>query len=202
MKKKDIRSITRKRWKPASTGKQEIQDRVNLLNQDASTTSINQKWVTDITYIYTKKDGWCYFSSIQDLHSRKIIAWKLSKNMTTQLVLDTLNDAIFKVGSGKELILHSDLGSQYTSNEYEKRLEDLGIRHSYSKKGYPYDNAWIESFHSILKREEVYQKDYQTFEEARISLFQYVEGFYNQRRIHGSIGYLTPNQMQERALVA
>jgi len=197
-----LQSIIFKKWKPASTSKQPVQDRKNLLEQNFTTTSINQKWVTDITYIHTLKDGWCYFSSIQDLHSRKIIAWRFGKQMTTDLVMDTLNDAIYKVGSAEGLILHSDLGSQYTSQEFESKLENCGIRHSFSKKGCPYDNACIESFHSIMKKEEVYQTTYKDFEHASVRLFQYVEGFYNQKRIHASIGYLTPNEAQNRALVA
>ncbi len=119
--------------------------------------------------------------------------------MTTDLVLDTLEKAVQAQEVTTDLILHSDLGSQYTSYPYEARLAKLEIRHSFSGKGCPYDNAGIESFHATLKKEEVYQTSYQTVEEASTKLFQYIEGFYNRKRIHGSINYLTPQEMEERA---
>ena len=94
----------------------------------------------------------------------------------------------------KDGIFHSDRGSQYTSNDYEKILLSLGIKHSYSKKGYPYDNASMESFNAILKKEEVNVSNYKTFEEAKIAIFEFIEGWYNNRRIHSTLGYITPNQ--------
>lgn len=191
-----IRSITVKKWRPSQKNEGPIEARKNLLNRNFSTTDLNQKWVTDITYIHTVKDGWCYLSSIQDLHSKKIIAWSFGKKMTTGLVLNTLNQAVQTQHISENLILHSDLGSQYTSQKYQEQMDKLGIQHSFSNKGCPYDNAGIESFHATLKKEEVYQKQDQTFEQARLSLFQYIESFYNRYRIHSSIGYLTPQEME------
>lgn len=153
------------------------------MNQDFTTTSLNQKWVTDITYIDTQKDGWCYLSSIMDLHSKKIIAWNLGKKMDRSLVIQTLKDAVETQGKADGLIIHSDLGSQYTSDDYEKCLESLKIKHSFSRKGCPYDNACIESFHSILKKEEVYQTKYPDYNHAKKQLFIYIESFYNRNRI-------------------
>lgn len=196
MKLMGIRSITIKKWRPSQTNGGAIDPRKNLLNRDFSTTGLNQKWVTDITYIHTVKDGWCYLSSIQDLHSKKIIAWSFGKKMTTDLVLNTLNQAVQTQNISKSLILHSDLGSQYTSQEYKEQIDTLGIQHSFSNKGCPYDNAGIESFHATLKKEEVYHTHYQTYEQARLALFQYIESFYNRDRIHSSIGYLTPQEME------
>ncbi|MET2033344.1 MULTISPECIES: IS3 family transposase [Enterococcus] len=199
MKALGLRSITVKKWRPVKVEKDDTQ-RKNLLKQDFTTTGLNQKWVTDITYIHTKLDGWCYLSTIQDLHTKKIIGWTFGKQMTTDLVMDTLTNALLNQASGSGLILHSDQGSQYTSKIYEEKLESLGIAHSFSRKGCPYDNAGIESFHASIKKEEVYPQEYRDYNEAHRSLFQYIEGFYNRSRIHSSIGYLTPNQMEQRAL--
>lgn len=202
MKLLDIRSIIVKKWKAAPSSKHRIESKENLLEQNFSTTGVNQKWVTDITYIHTVKDGWVYLSTIMDLHTRKIIAWDLGKTMETSLVLSTLNKAITVQGTNEGLILHSDLGSQYTSNEYEKTLKNKDIVHSFSKKGCPYDNACIESFHSILKKEEVYQSLYADYDHANIKIFQYIEGFYNRNRIHSAINYLTPVEMEKMCLVS
>ncbi len=144
MRKMGLRSKIVRNWKPVSSSKRKIENRKNLLNQDFATTGINQKWVTDITYIHTIKGGWCYLSTIQDLHSKKIIAWKFRKRMTTDLVMKTLETAVTYHPENDELILHFDLGAQYTSREYEKRLQELKIKHSFSKKGCPSDNAAIE----------------------------------------------------------
>jgi len=201
MREKNLSSCTRKRWKPHTSNKS-VQGQVpieNVLARDFATTGMNQKWVTDITYIPTLEDGWCYLSTIQDLHTKKIISWTFGQDMSETLVLDTLYKAIKRYLNKTPLVLHSDQGSQYTSLAYEKMLKKAGIQHSFSKKGCPYDNAGIESFHATLKKEEVYQKTYQTYTQARIALFQYIEGFYNQNRIHSSIDYLTPNQKEKAA---
>lgn len=193
MRKLNLRSITRKKWKPTATSKDKIEDRENLLNQDFSTTALNQKWVTDITYIETRKDGWCYLSTIMDLHSKRIIGYSFDKKMDTTLVLRTLEDALKNRKISSKLILHSDLGSQYTSKAYEKALNLNEIKHSFSRKGCPYDNSGIESFHASLKKERVYQQEvYSDFEMAKLDIFDYVFRFYNRKRRHGSIGYLTP----------
>jgi len=203
MKMKGLRSKVMKKWKPYTSNKTSCIERENLLKQDFSTNGLCEKWVTDITYIHTKQDGWCYLSTIQDLHSKKIVGWKLGKQMTTELVLDTLNKAVKQQSIKKGLIIHSDLGSQYTSHEYAQRLQSLGIKHSFSKKGCPYDNAGIEAFHAVLKKEEVYQQaSYDDFHQAHIAIFRYIEGFYNRHRIHSSIGYLTPQQCEDKASAA
>ncbi|MFS1240406.1 IS3 family transposase [Lactiplantibacillus plantarum] len=137
-----------------------------LLKQDFSTTSLSQKWTADMTYIQTKRNGWCYLSTIMDLHSRRIIGYSFSKKMDTDLVLKTLESAVKNRTITGDLIIHTDLGSQYTSDDYNQRLTELHIRHSYSRKGCPYDNALMESFHASLKKECVYPvpvfKNYET----------------------------------------
>lgn len=203
MKRQGLQSIIIKKFKAGKPSKRTGKDYQNLLNQDFSTTSLNQKWVADITYIHTLEDGWCYLSTIMDLHSRKIIGYHFGRKMTTEIVEKTLEDAFLnrKISSG--LILHTDLGSQYTSSEYETKLKALEIRHSYSRKGCPYDNAGIESFHALLKKEHVYQRStYQNFEEARRQIFSYVQGFYNNRRIHSALAYLSPAEFEQKILAA
>jgi len=195
MLKAGLRAITVRKWRAKRIEQNKHTRYPNLLAQDFSAEVLNQKWSTDITYIHTKAHGWCYLSSIMDLCSRKIIAWKFSKQMTLDLVQDTLEQVKSRVRSG--LILQTDRGSQYTSMAYEQQLKTLGIRHSYSQKGYPYDNSCIESFHASLKKEEIYQQaSYATFEVAKLALFEYIEGWYNRKRIHSKIGYKTPQEFE------
>ena len=114
--------------------------------------------------------------------------------MTETLVIDAFNKAMINRRLNKDGIFHSDRGSQYTSNDFEQLLEELEIKHSYSKKGYPYDNASMESFNAILKKEEVNVNNYETFNEAKLAIFEFIESWYNNQRIHSSLGYITPNQ--------
>ena len=196
MKQLNLRSIVVKKYRPQRSV-QPVVLKENILNQDFSTKTICEKWVADITYIPTKKNGWCYLSSIIDLHTKKIISYTFSKRMTVDCVLQTFNQAKQRYYIPEGMILHTDLGSQYTANEVENWLENDKIRHSYSRKGTPYDNAGIESFHASLKKEEVYTTTYSDFEEANRSLFSYIEGFYNRNRIHSSIHYLTPQEFED-----
>lgn len=196
MKKAGIRSTIVKKYRPTSSTAQVV-ERENLLEQNFETTSINEKWVADITYINTLRDGWCYLASVLDLHTKKIVGYSFSKSMTTELVLQALANAIDVQQPEEGLILHTDLGSQYTSEDFEKAVKEAKIKQSFSRKGCPYDNACIESFHAILKKEEVYQSSYINFETARLTLFHYIESWYNRKRIHGAINYLTPQQLED-----
>ena len=114
--------------------------------------------------------------------------------MTDELVIEEFNKAVVNRGLERDGIFHSDRGSQYTSNDYEELLATFSIKHSYSKKGYPYDNASMESFNAILKKEEVNVNTYKTFEEAKLVIFEFIESWYNNKRIHSTLGYITPNQ--------
>ncbi|MGN7479877.1 IS3 family transposase [Solibacillus silvestris] len=196
MKQAGIRSNIVKKYKPTSSSGH-VEERENLLEQDFTTETINEKWVADITYIHTVQDGWCYLASVQDLHTKKIVGYKFGRRMTVDLVLDALENAVKAQQPASGLILHTDLGTQYTSEDFRKKLEQHGITPSYSRKGCPYDNACIESFHATLKKEEVYRTRYANFETARIALFRYIEGWYNRKRIHGSIGYLSPDAFEK-----
>ena len=141
-------------------------------------------------------------ASVMDLYDRKIIGWAYGKNITAELATKAVKNACINIPDTKGIILHSDLGSQYTSEEFEKYLQDQGIIHSFSRKGNPYDNACIESFHSVLKKEEVYTTTYHTFEEAQTALFEYIESFYNRKRRHSALDYKTPQQVEDEALAA
>lgn len=168
------------------------------MKRDFTTTSINEKWVGDITYIYTIKDGWCYLASVLDLYSKKIIGYAFGQRMTNDLVVKALKNAYYSQSpdKNKQLIFHSDLGSQYTSNDLRELCKEFNIIQSFSKKGCPYDNACIESFHSLIKKEEIYRNTYRTFEEANMAIFKYIEGWYNRKRLHSSINYMTPDQCE------
>ena len=199
MRQAGIFSTIQTKYRPYTHNKDKIEERENLLEQDFGTTTINEKWVADITYIHVLREGWCYLASVLDLHSKKVIGYSFSRKMTTDIVVEALENAFSIQRPSKELILHTDLGSQYTNQEFQALLVKRNIKPSFSRKGCPYDNACIESFHASLKKEEVYQTKYVTFEEAKLAIFQYIEGWYNRKRIHSSIGYKTPQAMEEAA---
>ena len=146
----------------------------------------------DITYIYTKKDGWTYLAFVMALHSKKILGYAYDVSITVELAIKAVNNVCLNVKDIEGILLHSDLGTQYTSHVFEECLKEKGIIHSFSRKGTPYDNACIESFHSILKKEEVNQNEYDDFTTAKQALFEYMESWYNRKRIHSAINYLTP----------
>jgi len=167
----------------------------NVLKQKFVTTAPNKIWVTDITYIPCR-EGRLYLASVLDLYTRKIVGWKLADRMTTDLVLDALDQAYASQKPKKGLIHHSDRGSQYASEEYRKRLKKYKMKASMSRKGNCYDNACIESFHSVLKKEFIYCTRFRTKAQAQQEVFEYIELFYNRKRIHGSLGYVSPDRFE------
>lgn len=199
MKKLGIRSIITRKFRPMPS-KQKIEEKENVLNRDFEAKTINKKWVTDITYIHTIRDGWCYLASVMDLYSKKIIGYAMSKSIDTDLALQAVKNAIKLQKPTSPLILHSDLGCQYTSYAFKEYIERTKIiSHSFSAKGCPYDNACIESFHASLKKEEVHLVKYLDYNTARLAIFEYIESWYNRKRIHSSIGYISPQQCEELA---
>ena len=196
-----IRSNITKKYRPTPTQKP-VEERENVLGQDFTTETINKKWVADITYIHTVQDGWCYLASVLDCHTKKIIGYKFGRKMTVDLVLEALDNAVAAQNPAPGLIVHTDLGSQYTSEVFGERLKKYEMIPSFSRKGCPYDNACIESFHATLKKEEVYRTRYDRFETARVALFKYIEGWYNRKRIHGSIDYFTPDAYEKMCRAA
>ena len=194
MKALGIKSITVKKFNHNGNKKVDDTNKENLLAQDFKAEKPGEKWAGDITYIYTKETGWTYLAIVMDLFDLKIIGWSYGINMTTELVIESFNKAKLTRRVTQGMIFHSDLGSQYTSNKFEKILVENNVKHSYSKKGYPYDNASMESFNAILKKEEVNVNTYNTFNEAKLAIFEFIESWYNNKRIHSSIDYKTPNE--------
>ena len=192
-----IKSIIVKKFNHNGNKKVDDTNKENLLAQDFKAKKPGKKWVGDITYIYTKETGWTYLAIVMDLFDLKVIGWSYGLNMTAELVISAFTKAKITRETTQGMIFHSDLGSQYTSNEFEKVLLENNVKHSYSKKGYPYDNASMESFNAILKKEEVNVNTYETFNEARLAIFEFIEGWYNNVRIHSSNNYMTPNEKYE-----
>lgn len=167
----------------------------NTLNRQFSVEEPNQVWVTDITYIWTL-EGWVYLASVMDLFSRKIVGWSLADHMKKELAIQALNMAIVQRQPGKELIHHSDRGSQYCSHDYIDILKEKEMNISMSKKGDPYDNACIESFHATLKKDLIYRRRFKTKVEAIKAVNYYISSFYNERRKHSTLGNSSPNQFE------
>ena len=195
MREQGIMSITVKKFKPQKGRKtKEEKAGPNILEQDFNVEKINEKVVGDITYIHTKKDGWCYLSSFMDLYNNEIIGWSFGKTMTTDLVLESFQMACFKRKGLEGAVIHTDRGSQYTSIRFKGAIMDAGGHLSYSRKGNPYDNACIESFHSVLKKELIHHRIYETYEEAMEEILEYIEKWYNTRRIQKKLDWKSPSE--------
>jgi putative transposase len=167
----------------------------NRLDRQFTAARPNAKWVVDITYIPTD-EGWLYLAGVLDLCSRKIVGWSMTDHMQWQLVGDALEMALTQRHPPEGLLHHSDRGVQYACDDYRKLLEDAGMDMSMSHKGDCWDNAVMESFWSTLKTEEVYHRHYATREQARASIFEYIEVFYNRKRLHSSLGYKSPETFE------
>lgn len=170
----------------------------NLLNREFDVATANTHWVTDITYIKTH-EGWLYLATVMDLYSRKIVGWSMQASLHADLVLQALLAAVWSRKPKPGLMLHSDQGTQYTSHDWQSFLKDHGIVCSMSRRGNCYDNAVIESFHQLIKRERIRRKIYVTRAAARSDVFDYIELFYNPKRRHGSAGDLSPVEFERRA---
>lgn len=169
----------------------------NLLWRDFSSQGPNEKWTTDITYIWVTT-SWMYLAVVMDLFSRTIVGWAVDTSMTENLVIEALSNAFGRRGLHVGLIVHSDRGVQYRSQSYFDFASSHGCRLSMSRKGNCWDNAPMESFFSRLKVELIYPQNYQSIEELRSGLFEYIEVFYNRKRRHSSIGYLSPYDFEMR----
>jgi putative transposase len=196
MRLRGLRAKQTKRYK--TTTKRNKADPVapNLLKRDFVAEQPNQKWLTDITYIPTL-EGWLYLAAVLDLYSRRIVGWAMSGRMTSDLTRDALKMAIRQRQPGADLIHHSDQGSQYTAGEYQQLLKDRDIQVSMNGVGTWYDNAPMESFFGSLKSEWVHHRVYRTRDEARADIFYYIEAFYNRRRLHSSLDYLSPEAYEQ-----
>lgn len=168
----------------------------NVLARDFTASQPNQRWVTDITYVWTD-EGWCYLAAILDLFSRSVVGWALSSSLSTELPLAALEMAIGRRQPEPGLLHHSDRGCQYTSVDYRAALAELDITVSMSRRGNCWDNAVAESFFATLKHELVHTRSWPTRLELRAAIFEYVEAFYNRRRLHSSLGYQTPAEVED-----
>lgn len=173
----------------------------NLLWRDFGARKPNQKWTTDITYIWVR-DKWLYLASVMDLYSRTIVGWSLDTTMTEQLVTDALSMAFKRREIEPGLIVHSDRGVQYRSRKYIDFMKRRGCKPSMSRKGNCWDNAPMESFFSRLKVELIYAEQYESIDEAKSGIFEYIEIFYNRVRRHSANGYVSPAEFERMAAIA
>jgi len=192
MKEAKITPKTGKRFVPVTTDSaHDLPIASNLLARCFVQEKIDRVWVTDITYVRTR-EGWLYVAAVMDLCSRRIVGWAMMDHMESSLVMAALEMALGNRSPGPGLMVHSDRGSQYASDAYQGLLSANGLVCSMSGKGDCYDNAAMESFWSTMKREEVDRVDYATHDDAKMSLFKYIELFYNRKRLHSTLGYLSP----------
>ena len=172
----------------------------NILNRDFNPKAPNQAWCTDITYIWTADEGFVYLTSIMDLYSRKIIAWTLSKTLEVDEVLKCLETAKKRRKSAKPIVIHADRGVHYTSKKYKRLTKQM--KRSYSRKGTPWDNACIESYHALIKREWLNRFKITNYNHAYKLVFEYIEGFYNTIRVHSHCDYKSPNEYEHDYLIS
>jgi putative transposase len=190
-----LRARPRRRGLPKDRGERSaIAD--NVLDRQFQADMPNQKWVADFTYIWTA-EGWLYVAVVLDLYSRRAVGWSMQASMTSQLVADALMMAVWRRGRPLELLHHSDQGSQYTSEHFQKLLAEQGITCSMSRAGEVWDNSAMESFFSSLKTERTARKVYRSREQARADVFDYIERFYNPTRRHSTLGYVSPIEFEK-----
>jgi putative transposase len=170
----------------------------DLIEQDFRAAAPNQKWTSDITYVWTD-EGWLYLAVVMDLYSRAIVGWSMNRRMTQHLVCDALIMALFRRGFPKHTIIHSDRGSQYCSQRYQELIRSHGLCGSMGRKATCYDNAVTESFFHTLKVELVHRERYVTRRLAKTSIFEYIETYYNRERKHSAIGYRIPMVFEKTA---
>jgi transposase InsO family protein len=199
MQKYGIRAKTRKKFKKTTDSNHSKPVVKDLVGQNFNTTEINEIWVSDITYIWTK-EGWLYLACILDLYSRMIVGWYIDQRLTSSLVRSAIRNAILKRGTNPGIIFHSDRGSQYASDAVRDLLRENKMVQSMSRKGNCYDNAVIESFFHTLKTELVRFENFQTREEAKMKIFDYIEIYYNRQRIHSSIDYFSPVEYENNLI--
>ena len=202
MRQRALRARPRRRRVPADAGTcPPSAVSPNVLNRQFDAPAPNRKWVADFTYLWTA-EGWLYVAAVVDLFSRRVVGWSMSATMTAQLVTDALVMAIWRRGTPRTVLHHSDQGSQYTSEPFQRLLVDQGLSCSMSRSGNVWDNAAMESFFSSLKTERTARTTYRTRDQAKADVFDYIERFYNPRRRHSTLGYLSPMEFERQAELA
>ena len=200
MREEALRARPRRRGLPADRGERShAAIAANVLDRQFEASAPNQRWVADFTYYIWTAEGWLYVAAIIDLFSRRVVGWSMNAAMTAQLVADVLMMAIWRRGKPHALLHHSDQGSQYTSEQFQKLMVDNGVACSMSRSGNVWDNAAMESFFSSLKTERTARKVYRTRNQARADVFGYIELFYNSQRRHSTIGYVSPMEFERIA---
>jgi putative transposase len=196
MRDNDIRAKTARKFRNTTDSNHSLPVADNLLSREFDAQGPNERWVTDITYIWTR-EGWLYLAVVEDLYSRMVVGWSMSDTMTSRLVVDALEMAVQRRLPGEGLLAHSDRGSQYASEHYQRLLGKHGITCSMSGVAQCWDNAPMESFFASLKKELTHHEDYLTRAQARASIVEYIEMFYNPKRRHSSLGYLSPAEYEQ-----
>jgi putative transposase len=196
MKENGIQAKHRKKFKATTNSKHKLPLAKNRLKRNFNAKKPNQAWVSDITYIRTD-EGWLYLATFIDLFSRKVVGWSMSERMTSDLVVDAFRMALFRQKRKAPKVVHSDRGVQYASEAFRNELKAHGCKRSMSKKGDCWDNAVAESFFGTLKTELVHHEKYKTREQARLSIFDYIEVFYNRRRLHSYLNYVSPEDFEK-----
>ncbi len=199
MRQMDLHAITKRKFKHTTDSTHNKAIAPNLLNQVFTMSKPDKAWVGDITYVRVDQK-WLYLAVIVDLYSRKVIGWAMDKRMKSVLVCNALRMALRNRGYPKGVMVHSNRGSQYCSKDYQRLITNHQLKCSMSGKGNCYDNAVCESFFHTLKTELVYQRKYENREQARQSIFWYIEAYYNRVRRHSSIGYMSPINYENLAL--
>jgi transposase InsO family protein len=201
MQRQQLRAKGAKKFKATTNSAHNLPVAPNLLKQDFRATAPNQKWVGDITYLWTD-EGWLYLATMIDLYSRRVVGWAMSERMTAELVCDALTMALWRRGMPRGVITHTDRGSQYCSAVYQGLLTRHGLHCSMSGKGNCYDNACAESFFHSLKVEAIHGERFATREMIRQTVFEYIEVEYNRMRRHSTNGYISPEAFEAARKVA
>jgi len=196
MRAKGLAGRKKRRFRTTTDSKHDLPVAQNLLDRNFVASAPNEKWVTDITYIWTWQ-GWLYLAVVLDLFSRRVVGWSIADHMRTELPLDALEMALGRRRPPAGLMHHSDRGSQYASGDYSEALEAAGIVRSMSRSGDCWDNAAAESFFSTLKHELLYRRPWPTRREAKAATVEWIEGFYNSKRRHSHLRYRTPMEHEK-----
>jgi putative transposase len=195
LRRQGLRAKAARKFKPTTYSKHDLPVAPNLLEQDFSASAPNQKWVGDITYLWTD-EGWLYLAVVIDLYSRLVVGWAMSERMKADLVCDALKVALWRRHMPRNVIVHTDRGSQYCSNEYQALIQSYRLQCSMSAKGNCYDNACAESFFHSLKVEAIHGGRFATRKLMRRTVFEYIEVDYNRTRRHSANGYISPERYE------
>lgn len=195
MRKAGIAAKTKRKFRHTTDSNHDRPVAPNILQRQFDSERPNESWVSDITYIPTR-EGWLYLAVVLDLYSRMVVGWAMASRTTSRFVVEALAMAVQRRLPGADLLAHSDRGSQYASDHYQRLLKEHGITCSMSRRANCWDNSPMESFFASLKKELVHHEDYQTREEAHASIFEYIEVFYNRQRRHSTLGFKSPTEYE------